>query len=106
MPAAFNSTWGFMIGMPIILNPVLFLPMVLIPVINIMIASLAIFLHIITPCIYPVLKGTPGILISFFGSNGNWSNLVFSICLFILDILMLIPISLLGQRIEMKLKAY
>ena len=37
---------------------------------------------------------------------GNWSNLVFSICLFILDILMLIPISLLGQRIERKLKAY
>ncbi|WP_283111544.1 PTS transporter subunit EIIC [Lactobacillus gallinarum] len=106
LPAAFNSTWGFMIGLPIILNPVLFLPMVLIPVINIMIASLAIFLHIITPCVYPVLKGTPGILISFFGSNGNWSNLVFSICLFILDILMLIPISLLGQRIERKLKAY
>lgn len=106
LPVAFNSTWGFMIGMPIILDPVLFLPIVLIPVINIIIASIAIFLHIITPCVYPVLKGTPGILISFFGSNGNWSNLVFSICLFILDILMLIPISLLGQRIERKLKAY
>lgn len=106
LPAAFNSTWGFMVGLPIILNPVLLLPMLLIPVMNIIIASLAIYIHLITPCVYPVLKGTPGILISFFGSNGNWSNLIFSIALFILDILMLIPISSLGQRMERKLKAY
>jgi PTS system cellobiose-specific IIC component len=93
-----------MVGMPIILNPVLFLPFIIIPVVNVLLASVAIALHIIAPCVYPVLRGTPGILISFFGSNGNWVNLVFSILLFILDIVMLIPIASLGQRIEKGLR--
>lgn len=104
LPVVFNSNWGLMVGMPIILNPVLFLPFIIIPVVNVLLASAAIALHIIAPCVYPVLRGTPGILISFFGSNGNWVNLVFSILLFILDIVMLIPIASLGQRIEKGLR--
>lgn len=106
LPAMFNSMWGFMIGMPVILNPIFFLPFLIIPVINISLAALAIWLHLITPCVYPVLKGTPGILLAFFGSNGNWMNLIFSIILFILDILMLVPILRLSQRIEKGLRVY
>lgn len=106
LPVAFNSNWGMMIGMPVILNPLLFLPVMLIPVVNILLASLAIFLHIITPCVYPILKGTPGILISFFGSNGNWMNLLFSVFLLVLDVIMFIPIAKLSQKIEKGLKAY
>lgn len=104
LPALFSSNWGFMVGMPIILNPILFLPFIVIPVVNVLLAAAAIALHIIVPCVYPVLTGTPGILISFFGSNGNWANLVFSILLFILDIVMLIPITLMGQKIEKGLR--
>lgn len=106
LPAAFNSTWGFMIGMPIILNPVFFLSMLIIPLINVLLAAGAIAIHLIPPCVYPVLKGTPGILISFFGSNGNWMNLVFSILLFIFDIVLLVPTTMLGQKIEKRLKEY
>lgn len=106
LPATFNSTWGFMIGMPIILNPIFLLPILVIPVINTVLAASAIALHIIQPCVYPVLSGTPGILISFFGSNGNWMNLIFSILLFALDIALLVPIILLVQKIEKRLKDY
>lgn len=106
LPVMFNSNWGLSIGMPVILNPIFFLPFLIIPVINISLAALAIWLHLISPCVYPVLKGTPGILVAFFGSNGNWMNLIFSIVLFILDVLMLVPILRLSQRIEKGLKVY
>ena len=106
LPVMFNSNWGFAVGMPVILNPILFLPFLIIPVVNVSLAAIAICFHIISPCVYPVLKGTPGILVSFFGSNGNWVNLIFSIILFILDIVMFIPISLLSQKIEKELKVY
>lgn len=100
LPAAFGSTGGMMVGMPIILNPLLLPAIVIIPIINILLAAGAIFCHLIQPCAYPVLSGTPGILVSFFGSNGDWSNLVFSILLFILDIIMFIPTMKLGLRLE------
>lgn len=106
LPVMFNSNWGLSIGMPVILNSIFFLPFLIIPVINISLAALAIWLHLISPCVYPVLKGTPGILVAFFGSNGNWMNLIFSIVLFILDVLMLVPILRLSQRIEKGLKVY
>lgn len=106
LPVAFNSNWGFMIGLPIILNPVLFIPVIVIPVVNILLAGGAISLHLIQPCVYPVLKGTPGILISFFGSNGNLVNLAFSIFLFVLDIAMLIPVAMLEIKIEGRLQDY
>ncbi|MEK3546211.1 PTS sugar transporter subunit IIC [Lactobacillus crispatus] len=106
LPAAFGSTGGMMVGMPIILNPLLLPAIVIIPIINILLAAGAIFCHLIQPCAYPVLSGTPGILVSFFGSNGDWSNLVFSILLFILDIIMFIPTIKLGLRLERGLKDY
>lgn len=106
LPVAFDSTWGFMVGMPIILNPALLLSILVIPVINILLAAGAIFCHLIQPCVYPVLKGTPGILVSFFGSNGSWSNLIFSILLFALDVIMFIPTMKLGQQVERGLNEY
>lgn len=106
LPVAFDSTWGFMVGMPVILNPALLLSILIIPVINVLLAALAIFCHLVQPCVYPVLKGTPGILVSFIGSNGSWSNLMFSILLFALDVIMFIPTMKLGRQIERGLMKY
>lgn len=100
---AFGSTQGLTIGLPIILNPLYLLPVVFIPAINELIAAAAISMKIIVPSVYPVLRGTPGILISFFGSNGNWSCFIFTILLFILDILILLPAIVIGQRINLEL---
>lgn len=106
LPAAFGSTWGMMVGMPIILNPLLLPAIVIIPIINILLAASAITCHLIQPCVYPVLSGTPGILVSFFGSNGNWANLLFSIILFVLDVVMFLPTMKLGLHFERGLKDY
>lgn len=104
LAVAFGSSLGFSAGLPIILNPVFIVPSIVIPLINMVLAASAIALHIIPVCVYPILKGTPGILISFFGTNGNWSALVFAIILFILDLGMMWPFIRINEQVEFKKK--
>lgn len=104
LPTAFGSSLGFSVGLPIILNPVFVLPSILIPLINMILAAGAIALHVIPVCVYPILKGTPGILISFFGTNGNWGALVFAIALFVLDLCLMWPFIKINEQVELNLK--
>ena len=102
----FGAKNGLAIGIPLILNPLYLLPIILIPALNELIAAAAISLNLIMPTVYPVLGGTPGVLVSFFGSNGNWPSFIFTILLFIMDILIFIPFILIGQKINEELKKY
>ncbi|WP_270262477.1 PTS sugar transporter subunit IIC [Lactobacillus panisapium] len=104
IPAAFGSSLGFAAGLPIILNPVFILPSILIPLINMTLAAGAITLRIIPVCVYPILKGTPGLLISFFGTNGNWTALLFVMVLFVLDLCLMWPFIRINERVELKLR--
>lgn len=106
IPVTFGASNGLLVGLPIILNPVYFVPIVFLPAVNELFAAAAIKLHIIMPTVYPVLSGSPGILYSFFGTNGHWPNLIFTIVLFILDIIILIPAIKIGQEITDKVSAY
>ncbi len=103
LPAAFGSTLGFTIGLPLILNPVFILPSVLIPIINMTLAAFAISVHIIPVSVYQILKGTPGILVSFFGTNGNWPTLIFTLLLFLLDIILLLPVIRINEKIGIRI---
>ena len=78
-------------GAQVFLNPFFVLPFVFLPVLNMVIASGFIFLHIIPPIVYPVPNGTPGILVPFIGTGGDWWALVLSIALLILDIAVYLP---------------
>ncbi|WEV70830.1 PTS sugar transporter subunit IIC [Lactobacillus sp. ESL0785] len=100
LPVAFNSTLGFTIGLPLVLNPLFMLPAIILPLINMLLAACAISLHFLPVCVYPILKGTPGILIPFFGTNGNWLALMFTIILFILDLLLLLPVVKVDEHLE------
>lgn len=104
IPAAFGSSLGFSAGLPIILNPVFVLPSILIPLVNMTLAAGAITMRIIPVCVYPILKGTPGLLISFFGTNGNWTALLFVIVLFALDLCLMWPFIRINERVELKLR--
>ena len=104
LPAAFGSRLGFTVGLPLMLNPVFILPSILIPLINMTIAVAAISLHIIPVCVYQNLKGTPGLLVSFFGTNGNWATLIFTLLLFLLDIFLLLPVIKINEKIELRIK--
>lgn len=105
LPAAFNSTLGFSMGLPLILNPVFVLPSIVLPLINMIIAATAIKIRIIPVCVYPILKGTPGILLSFFATNGNWTALLLAIILFILDICLMWPVILINEKVQLQLSA-
>lgn len=104
IPAAFGSSLGFSAGLPIILNPVFVLPSILIPLVNMTLAAGAITMRIIPVCVYPILKGTPGLLISFFGTNGNWTALLFVMVLFTLDLCLMWPFIRINERVELKLR--
>lgn len=106
IPVTFGASNGLLVGLPIILNPVYFVPIVFLPAVNELFAAAAIKLHIVMPTAYPVLSGSPGILYSFFGTNGHWPNFIFTIVLFILDVIILIPTIKIGQEISDKVHAY
>lgn len=102
LPTIFNFDYGSLVGLPIILNPVFLLPFMLLPVINMSLAAGMIALHLLPSTPYPVLLGTPGPLLGFIATNGNWSTLLFTIVLLLIDILAYIPFVRLSFLIEAK----
>lgn len=106
IPAIFGIKGGLAVGLPIILNPIYLLPTILIPAFNEFMAALAISLHLVVPTVYPVMSGTPGILIPFLGSNGNWSSLLFTVLLLLIDIVIFVPFILIGHKINEEMKNY
>ena len=105
-PLLFSSSRGFLVGLPVILNPIYVIQLILVPVVNMLIAALAIFLHIVPTPVYPILTGTPGPLVPFFATNGNWPTLIFTIFLFCLDVVMMIPAVKLDNRTKVLLQSY
>lgn len=105
-PLLFSSSRGFLVGLPVILNPIYVIQLVFVPVVNMLIAALAISLHIVPTPVYPILTGTPGPLVPFFATNGNWPTLIFSIFLFCLDVVLMIPAVKLDNRTKALLEDY
>ncbi len=67
LPTLFNFNYAAMIGLPVVFNPLFLIPFVFLPIVNILLASLAIAIHLIPSTPYPVLQGTPGPLLVFWG---------------------------------------
>jgi PTS system cellobiose-specific IIC component len=86
--------------LPVILNPVFLLPFLFLPLINIGIAAGVTALGLIPATPYPVLLGTPGPLIGFVATNGNWATLIFTLALLLLDIVLYLPFVRLNFRVE------
>jgi len=101
-PAIFNNHYPMMLGIPILFNPVFLVPFVLVPLVNMLIAALFIILHWIPAVAYPVPSGTPGPLIAFIGTNGNWLSLILGVALLVLDVFIYLPFVKLSDRISQK----
>lgn len=106
LPVAFGIQDGLAIGLPLILNPIYLLPVVFIPALNELLAAGAISLHWLMPSVYPVLRGLPGILIAFFGTNGDWLSFALTLLLFILDTTLFIPVIFVAQKVREGLAQY
>lgn len=103
MPTVFNFDYSSLVGLPVILNPVFLLPFMLLPLVNIAIAAGVTALGLIPATPYPVLLGTPGPLIGFLATNGNWGTLVFTMLLLFLDIALYLPFVRLNFQVEAQL---
>lgn len=101
-PAIFNNHYPMMLGIPILFNPVFLVPFILAPLVNMLVTSLFIIMHWLPIAAYPVPVGTPGPLIAFIGTNGNWITLIFGIILLVIDVLIYSPFVKLSDRISQK----
>lgn len=90
-PAVFNHGVPILLGARVFINPIYLFPFILLPIMNMLIASFFILIHVMPPIAYPVPSGTPGILVPFIGTGGDWRALVISILLVILDTTIYIP---------------
>lgn len=102
LPTLFNSGYGLMTGLPVILNPVFLLPYLLLPLANLLLGALATLMHLIPATPYPLPMGTPGPLAAFIGSNGDWEALLFSLVLLIFDVWVYTPFVRLALGAELK----
>lgn len=102
-PALFNIGMPVLYGGQVFLNPVYLIPFVLLPIVNMLIGSALILIHVIPPLVYPVPSGTPGFMIPFIATGGNWLALVIGILLLILDVVLYLPFIKLMVNVEAKL---
>ena len=54
----------------------------------------------IPAAVYPVPSGTPGPLIGFLGTNGNWLALILGAVLIFVDVLIYMPFVKLYDRLD------
>ncbi len=89
-----------MLGVPILYNPILLIPFLLAPLVNMCVVALFLALNWLPAAVYPVPSGTPGPLIGFIGTNGNWLVLVLGIVLIAIDVLLYAPFVKLYDRLN------
>lgn len=99
-PAIFNNHYPMMLGIPVMYNPILLPPFVVAPLLNMVLAALLMKLNWLPAAVYPVPSGTPGPLIAFIGTNGNWLSLLLGGLLIGLDVLLYAPFVKLLDRVS------
>lgn len=103
IPVFFNIPGALAFGIGLTFNPIYLIPFVLLPIMNMVLASVVIYLHVIPPLVYPVLSGTPGILVPLMGTGGNIYAFIFSVLLLILDVMVYIPFVKLADIVDDRL---
>lgn len=101
-PAIFNDHYTMMFGIPILYNPIYFIPFVLTPLVNMLIAAALMALNWLPVPVYPVPSGTPGPLIAFVGTNGNWLTLLLGVFLIVVDVLIYMPFVKIADELQIK----
>ncbi|XWN52068.1 PTS sugar transporter subunit IIC [Anoxybacillus flavithermus] len=97
-PGLFNINEPVIFGLPVVLNPILIIPFVLTPAVNIFIGYLAVTLKLIPPVAYSVPWTTPGPLLAFFGTGGNWMALIVGFICLAVSTLIYLPFVLAANK--------
>lgn len=91
VPLIFDQNLPFLLGLPVILQPILILPMLLTTLMAETLGALVLHLGWLSPAVYAVPNGTPSILFGFLASNGDWCYLLVSIIILSLAVLIYLP---------------
>ena len=99
-PSLFNIGSGVMTGIPVFFNVIFLIPFILAPIADMLMAAIAISLHLMPPSVYPVPVGTPGPLIAFVATNGSWQALAFSILAIAISVYIYIPFVKMAAKVK------
>jgi PTS system cellobiose-specific IIC component len=99
-PGLFNINESVVFGLPIVLNPIFIIPFLLVPIVNLIIGWGAIMLKIIPTLAYAsgVVWTTPGPLIPFLATGGEFMGLVVGIISLAVSTLIYAPFVIASNR--------
>lgn len=100
VPGLFNINEPVMFGLPIVLNPIFLIPFILVPMVSSLIGYIFISTGIIPPIAYAVPWTTPGPLIAFFGTGGNWMALVVGLLCLAAATLIYLPFVIAANKVN------
>ena len=70
-----------------------------------LLGSIAIWIKLFPPLVYPVPDGTPGILAPLMGTGGNVVALIYPVFILIVDVLIYVPFVKLDNQVANKYEA-
>ncbi|HWJ79947.1 MAG TPA: PTS transporter subunit EIIC, partial [Niallia sp.] len=97
-PGIFNINEPVIFGLPVVLNPILIIPFVFVPAINVVIGWAAIASGLIPPIAYSVPWTTPGPLIAFLGTGGNYLALLLGFVCLAVSTLVYLPFVIAANK--------
>ncbi|WP_338217495.1 PTS transporter subunit EIIC [Lacticaseibacillus salsurivasis] len=82
VPGLVNLNLPLLVGYPLLLNPLLLIPFTLAPLAATALAWVALHLQLMTAAVYHVPATTPGPMLAWLATNGNWPALIVAfVCL-------------------------
>ncbi|AVK62699.1 PTS sugar transporter subunit IIC [Lactobacillus sp. CBA3606] len=78
LPSLFNFNQPLLFGLPLILRPILAIPFLVAPLVTTLITWTALKLQWMPPVVYPLHRTTPGFLMGWLGTGGDWHALLVS----------------------------
>lgn len=100
IPGIFNINEPVMFGLPIVLNPIMMVPFILVPIVNCTIGYFFVSMEIIPPVAYAVPWTTPGPLIAFLGTGGNWLALMVGFLCLAVATLIYLPFVIAANKVN------
>jgi len=91
LPNLVNLNESTLLGLPVLFNPILLFPFILAPAVNMVLAWTAITLKLVPPIVYPVPRTTPGPLVAYLGTGGDWRALLLSVLCLTVSVLIYLP---------------
>ncbi|KRK79178.1 PTS transporter subunit EIIC [Companilactobacillus nodensis] len=100
IPSVFNLGSSIMSGIPVLFNVIFIIPFILAPLTCMLMAAIALQLHLMPPSVYPIPTGAPGLLSAFIGTNGSWQALIFSLISLTVSVYIYIPFVRIAEKLK------